>query len=582
MLQGIFPGVKSIMRLVDTIEEKENGVIKGDLEHLKKLFIMPDSPDKFLEFGYELLDLIHSFFKEKGGIHSEITLPELAKIFSDIDIPNNPHLLKDILSEIKNKIIAHSVKVGNPYYIGHMTSAIPYFMILIEMIIAALNQNQVKIETAKASTFLEREFISWIHRLIFQRSPRFYKSNVQNHRVALGNVTLDGTIANLTAMLVARNRAFPQDGRFPGIRKAGIVDAYRHYNCQKAVILVSQRGHYSIDKIARLTGIGEHNVIKIPVDSHNRIDIRKLRNVCNHIKETNEKNSEKIKIISLIGIAGTTETGNIDNLVELRKVADEYDTYFHVDAAWGGSVLLVDRYRYLFKGIENADSVTFDAHKLLYSPLSMGMILFRNPNHLKYISHTSNYIIRPDSVDQGRFTVEGSRPFSCLKPWVTLKIFGATGFDLLFTHSFSLTDTMQKLLEGHENFELLNDPELFIINYRFIPGKIKARLQKLKANFEDAEPKKSIRILNKIKKANELLNEMNIELHRAIRQEDNSFVSRTMLESTPYSPQKIVVLRAITINPLTTTEILEEILEEQDRLGDRIYHSDFKNRLEKI
>ena len=570
------------MRLLDTVEDIESGVIKGDLEHLKKLFIMPDSPDKFLEFGYELLDLIHSFFKEKGGIHSEITLPELASIFSDIDIPKHPHLLKDILAEIKKKIIAHSVKVGNPYYIGHMTSAIPYFMILIEMIIAALNQNQVKIETAKASTFVEREFISWIHRLIFQRSSRFYKSNIQNHRVALGNVTLDGTIANLTAMLVARNRAFPPDGRFPGIRKAGLVEAYRYYNCKKAVILVSQRGHYSIDKIARLIGIGEHNVIKIPVDSNNRIDTRKLRNVCQQIREVNEKSSEKIKIISLIGIAGTTETGNIDDLVELRKIADEYNTFFHVDAAWGGSVLLVDRYRYLFKGIEDADSVTFDAHKLLYSPLSMGMILFRNPNHLKHIRHTSNYIIRPDSVDQGRFTVEGSRPFSCLKPWVTLKIFGATGFDLLFNHSFMLTDTLRRLLDEHENFELLNNPELFIINYRFIPGKIRNKLQKLQEEFEDAEPKNTIRILNRIKKTNEILNDLNIELHRAIRQEDNSFVSRTMLESTRYSPQKIVVLRAITVNPLTTPEILQEILEEQDRLGRRIYKSEFKNRLEKV
>jgi glutamate decarboxylase len=140
------------------------------------------------------------------------------------------------------------VKVGSPYYIGHMTSAIPYFMILLEMIIAALNQNQVKIETAKASTFLEREFISWIHRLVFNRSERFYRQNIQNPRIAIGNVTTDGTISNLTALMVARNRAFPADGRFPGIRKAGLFEAYRYYNCEKAVLIVSKRGHYSIDR----------------------------------------------------------------------------------------------------------------------------------------------------------------------------------------------------------------------------------------------------------------------------------------------------------------------------------------------
>ena len=119
--------------------------IKSNLEYLRKLFIMPDSPDKFIEFGHELLEMIHDFFQEKGGIHSSITLPELSKIFDQTAIPTSPHLIKDVLFEIKTKVIAHSVKVGNPYYIGHMTSAIPYFMILLEMIIAALNQNQVKI-----------------------------------------------------------------------------------------------------------------------------------------------------------------------------------------------------------------------------------------------------------------------------------------------------------------------------------------------------------------------------------------------------------------------------------------------------
>jgi glutamate decarboxylase len=105
-------------------------------------------------------------------------------------------------------------------------------------------------------------------------------------------------------------------------------------------------------------------------------------------------------------------------------VADEHDAYFHVDAAWGGSLLMVEKYRHLFKGIECADSVSFDAHKLLYSPLSMGVVIFRKETDCYYLKHTSNYIIRQDSIDQGRFTVEGSRPFSCLKPWVTVKMFG--------------------------------------------------------------------------------------------------------------------------------------------------------------
>ncbi len=556
--------------------------VVADLEHLRKLFIMPDSPDKFLQFGHELLDLIHNFFKETGGIHSEIALADLAKLFSNIDVPGNPHLWKDILQEVKNNIIAHSVKVGSPYYIGHMTSAIPYFMILLEMIIAALNQNQVKIETAKASTFLEREFISWIHRLVFNRSERFYRQNIQNPKIALGNVTTDGTISNLTALMVARNKAFPPDARFPGIRKAGLFEAFRYYNCSRAVLLVSKRGHYSIDKVARILGLGENNVVKIPVDTHNKIDIDKLRRECESIREYNRTHSSRIKIVSLIGIAGTTETGNVDNLYEIKQVADDCNTFFHVDAAWGGSLLLVDKYRSLFRGIECADSVSFDAHKLLYSPLSMGVVIFRKENDCYHLKHTSNYIIRQDSVDQGRFTLEGSRPFSCLKPWVTIKMFGKEGFKVLFDHAFDLTYVMRGLVEAHDNFEQMNFPELFIFNYRFVPRAVRERLDSLVRDFDNPNEKKRTAAEVRVRRINHLLNQLNIELHRAIRQEDNSFVSRTILESTRYAPQNIVVLRSLTINPLTTSDILREIIDEQNMLGLKIYKNDFEKQIENV
>jgi putative pyridoxal-dependent aspartate 1-decarboxylase len=560
-------------------KKDKKGAVIADIEHLRKLFIMPDSPDKFIEFGNQLLNLIHIFFQEKGGIHSAISLPELSKIFSDIELPKNPHLLKDVLTEIKDNVIAHSVKVGNPYYIGHMTSAIPYFMILLEMIIAALNQNQVKIETAKASSFVEREFIAWIHRLIFNRSASFYKKNIQNHTIALGNVTVDGTISNLTGLLVARNKAFPPKDQFPGIRRAGVHEAMKFYNCSKAVIIVSRRGHYSIDKVARTLGIGQDNVIKVAVDSMNKINIENLKQICSEIKEHNSRNDEEIKIISIIGVAGTTETGNIDNLPAIRKIADDCRAHFHVDAAWGGPVLLVDEYRPMLKGIESADSVTFDAHKLLYSPLSMGMVLFRKETDLDYIRHSASYILRPDSVDQGRFTVEGSRPFSCLKPWATLKIMGTDGFRLLLTLAFKHTEIMKNLVEDHENFESMSNPELFIFTYRFVPKEVQEKLDSLMRRLKDDGEENHEGLRKKVRKINNLLNGLNVELHRSIREEDNSFVSRTRLESTRYFPQKVVVLRSITINPLTTEEILKEIIDEQNRLGVRIYKSHYSRSL---
>lgn len=543
--------------------------IKADMEHLRKLFIMPNSADKFVEFGHELLEMIHDFFQEKGGIHSSISLPELSRIFNQTSLPEKPQLIKDVLKEIKEKIIKHSVKVGSPYYIGHMISAIPYFMILLEMIIAALNQNQVKIETAKASSFVERELIAWLHKLVFKRRERFYKKNIQNPKVALGNVTSDGTIANLTALLVAREKAFPPDGDFPGVRVTGMEKALKYYGYSRGVIIVSTRGHYSIRKAANILGIGEENVVLIPVDDHNKIDIKKLRRKVRLLTEG--KRRKRAKIIAIIGIAGTTETGNVDNLEELAQVAKEVGAHFHVDACWGGAALLVDEYRPLFKGIEKADSVTIDAHKLFYCPMTMGIVLFRNEKDLNYIKYSSQYVIRKNSVDSGRFTIEGSRPFSCLKPWAALKIIGKEGYKLLFKHAKESTENLKNILEQNGNFEVLNTPELFILIYRFIPKEVQ---QDLNALFEANKKakKKDKEIEYKIKKINCLINALNIKLHKELRRDDTTFVSRTKLESTKYRPYNIVVLRAVPINPLTTKEILEEIVSVQNCIGMRLWN----------
>lgn len=542
--------------------------VESSLEYLRKLFIMPDSPDKFMEFGHAVLEMIHEFFQEKKGLHKKITLPELAQIFDQTSTPEDPHLIRDVLQEIKDKVTVHSVKVGSPHYIGHMTSAIPYFMIFLEIIIAALNQNQVKIETAKASSFVERELIAWMHRIIFNRDEKFYRKNIQNPRIALGNVTSGGTMSNLTALMVARERAFPADRNFPGIRKAGVEGALNYYGYSRMVILVSRRGHYSIRKSANLLGLGEKNVINIPVDIYNRINIKALRRNIHSIKRSDLERGKKTKIMSIIGVAGTTETGNIDNLMELGDIAREEGAYFHVDAAWGGSALIVNEYRSLFRGIEKADSVSVDAHKLLYCPMAMGIIIFRNEKDLDHLKTISQYVNRPDSVDTGRFTIEGSRPFACLKPWASLKIIGRDGYRLLFGQARKATFTFKRILEESGNFEILNYPELFILNYRLVPQHIMEKLNEWVERKKTLSNRDDIKNLTKkIRKINSVLNNLNVLLQKSIRQDDTTFVSRTTLESTKYRPQRIVVLRAVLINPLINKDILKKIVSTQNNIA---------------
>jgi putative pyridoxal-dependent aspartate 1-decarboxylase len=542
-------------------------MIESTPEYMKKLFIMPDSSDRFVEFGIHLLDLIHDFFKEKGGIHSSVSMEDLAKIFNNIEMPCHPHLIKDVLDEIKHNIVKHSVKVANPYYIGHMTSAIPYFMILLEMIAVSLNQNQVKIESAKASSFVEREFLCWIHRLIYNSTPDFYKKQIQNPKIALGNITSDGTVANITALTLAMAKAFPTDNRgFRGVRVEGLARALDHYGYRQALILVSKRGHYSICKAGTILGIGEQGVIHIPVQPCiNKIDINKLHCIVEKIRKEDKLVGKPTKFVAIIGIAGTTETGNIDDLDSLAEIAQQLGAHFHVDAAWGGGALLMDGAREMMRGIEKADSVTMDAHKLLYVPNSLGICVFKDVEDSRFLYHTSNYIIREGSVDQGRFTIEGSRSFSCLKPWASIKIFGKNGYKLIFDHARDLQNTFVEFIERDPLFELMNKPELFIINYRFIPEELRSLLNELMKN--------SRKNSDRITTINKLINNLNIELHKTIRDHDMSFVSRTRIESTKYAPRKIVVLRAITINPNTERYMLKQILNEHRSMGIKLWRN---------
>lgn len=539
--------------------------IEATSAYMKKLFIMPDSSDRFVEFGIHLIDMIHDFFKEKGGIHSSVSIEELACIFNTTDIPCAPMLIKDVLSEIKNNVIKHSVKVANPYYIGHMTSAIPYFMILLEMIAVSLNQNQVKIESAKASTLVEREFLCWMHRLVYNNTDQFYAANIQNPNIALGNITSDGTIANLTALTLAMAKAFPPDGKaFRGVRTEGLVRALDYYGYRQAKVLVSKRGHYSICKAGTILGIGEKGVAHVPVHPcEHKIDISRLYQIIEKTRKKDKLVGKPTKFVAIVGIAGTTETGNVDDLEELARVSEEIGTHFHVDAAWGGGALLMDAEREMMKGIEKADTVSLDAHKLLFAPNCMGICLFKNDRDSKLLYHTSNYIIRKGSIDQGRFTVEGSRQFASLKPWASLKILGKNGYRLIFAHARKLQDTFVSLVEKDPLFELLNRPQLYIINYRFVPEELKAELDALMEH-----PKQNS---EKITALNRVINTMNIELHKTIREHDTSFVSRTQLESTRYAPRKIVVLRAITVNPNTEPYMLRKVLNEHRSMGIKIW-----------
>jgi len=516
---------------------------------LSKVFIQPEDEEAkttLIKYMEQILFGLHEFLKKHVGITEEISLKDLAKDFTDTHIHKTPQKkLTEVITDLIQNIAPHAVNVASPYFVGHMTSALPFFMVHLKTIAAALNQNVVKIETSKVFSILEKQVLAKIHRLIFNFDEAFYQTHVQHTDTALGCFTENGTLANLTAFWAARNRLFPPREGFDGIGAEGVHAAYRAYDVDRCVILVSKRGHYSIKKAAGVLGIGNDNVIALDVDGNQRLDMGNLRRTLQRILNR----EPKTRVLAVVGIAGATETGSVDPLPELAELCAAHRIHFHVDAAWGGPTLMSDKYRHLLDGIQHADSVTIDGHKQFYMPMSCGMVYFKDPRALESIAYHANYIVRRGSVDLGIRTLSGSREANSLILSSALDIMGAEGYALLIDHGIETARWFAGEIENREDFELVSRPELNILLYRLFPAHLKEAWKR--GNLEER---------NLI---HHLLNRINQRLQRLQREAGKSFVSRTTLKHGSGPEDEMVVLRAVIMNPMTSPAILAKILDEQ-------------------
>lgn len=532
----------------------------ADWDRLMRTFIMPEVDTtelRLAKYMNQILFGLNDFLKKHVGITEEVGLKTLAKRFSDSSIRQNPEKkLADVIIDIIDHVAPHAVNVSSPYFIGHMTSAIPFFMVHLKTIVAALNQNVVKLETSKVCSVIEKQVLAKIHRLVYHQDRDFYDHHIQNPQSTLGCFIEDGTLANITALWVARNAAFaPKDG-FDGIEREGIVSAFRAYDVERAVVLVSRLAHYSFRKAGGLLGIGNENIIGIDVDSRNRIDLDCLRQTIGTLCS----DRRKTKIIAIVGIAGTTETGSVDPLPEIANICTDHGIHFHADAAWGGPTLLSDRYKHLLSGIDRADSVTIDGHKQFYMPMTCGMVYFKNPSLPDVISYHSNYVNRIGSVDLGIKSLSGSREANSLILDSALKIMGARGYGLLLEHGIETARQFADEIEKRPGFELITPPTLNILTYRLVPEQYRGI-----AADADKDTRKSIDAkLNKINRAIQIVQ----------REKGKSFVSRTTLKVDNDPEHNRVVLRCAIMNPMTNINILREILDEQEQ----IYHNMFSKR----
>ncbi len=530
-------------------ELDSNALATASLENLYRIFTVPEAPNSTLgAIDKEISDNLMGFLGDRI-VARERSLTAIEEDFSSPSIPEVPQFVSEYTDFVLEKLVAHSVHTSAPGFIGHMATPLPYFMLPLSRIMVALNQNLVKIETSKAFTPLERQVLGMLHGLVYEREEGFYDENLHNSRRALGTFCSGGTTANISALWVARNQMFPPEADFGGIAKEGLVRSLRHKAYEDVAIVVSERGHYSLGKAADVLGIGRENVISIKTDANHKVDAEQMRAKCAELQANN------IGIIAIVGIAGATETGQVDPLEELAHIATEFNTYFHVDAAWGGPTLLSNTHKHILKGIELADSVTIDAHKQLYVPMGAGMVVFKDPTSIGAVEHHAEYILRAGSKDLGQYSIEGSRPGMALLVHAAFHIIGRKGYQILIDQNVEKAKAFARMIDAKADFELITDPQLNILNYRFVPAEIQAKLDR--SSFEEQ------RVINKI------LDRANQRMQKQQRATGKTFVSRTRFSQHKYGGEVVSVFRVVMANPMTTLETLGAILEEQQELAKR-------------
>lgn len=478
--------------------------------------------------------------------NSDVPFDALTEDFLSSRVPSAPGAVAHYVDRLQRDVVEHATHTSSPNYIGHMTAALPSFVRQLSRLVTALNQNVVKIETAKSLTPYEREALAMLHRLAFARDEQFYEAHMQARSSTLGMVTSGGTIANVTALWIARNAAFGSDGAFPGVERVGLGPALAHHGARRAVVVGSALMHYSLEKGADLLGIGSDALVRVPVDANGRVRTDELRRTVEACKARGDR------VLAVVGVAGTTESGACDALVDLAAIASEAGAHFHVDAAWGGPLLLSPEHRDKLAGIELADSVTIDGHKQLYLPMGIGMLLLREPVAAKVIEKQAQYIIRADSPDLGRRSLEGSRPAMALYLHAALHILGADGYAWLMNEGLRKARWMADRICGRAEFELIAAPETNIVNYRYLPAQLRER-----AKASTLSPAEQAAI-----------NKLNERLQERQRDAGRTFASRTTLRYTRHGENvPITVLRAILANPLTTEAHIDGMLEDQAEIG---------------
>ena len=452
--------------------------------------------------GHDVMDAMIDDFQSLGEDRIGVTAsrPELEALLREPP-PEEGLELTRVLAEFQERVGQHTFRVNHPRFLAFIPSAPSFAAILGECLASSTNFFAGVWKEAAGPTQVEILVLDW------------FKHFLGYPAQAAGLVTSGGSEANLTALVVAREKI-------------------RHVDRPKLVLYASEHRHWSIDRAAKIVGLRPEQIRALPCDADYRLKVEALNRAI-----ADDESAGRIPWV-VIASAGTTNTGSVDPLVDLADVCTERRLWLHVDAAYGWPMALTAEGKRLLHGIERADSITLDPHKWFAQPFEAGCLLVRQGELL-----SRTFTMRPEYMqdvvpnhDEVNFCDHGialTRRFRALKIWFSIKLLGVAWHRRLIEHDCALADYAQALLEQAGCFEITSPRKLSIVCFRYVP---------------------------KVRRSAEGLDALQQAIAAELLRTGRAFLSTTRLN-------RQTTLRFCFVNWRTTAADVEEIVELTKRIG---------------
>ena len=389
-----------------------------------------------------ICDFVKEFISNNEEIEYSTILKEIDEdhfeTIKQLGIPQKGRLVEDVVNEMVNDVYPYGHHANHRRYFGFVPSNTTMLSWLGDILTTAFNRHAGGYANFPVGCNIENQVISWLC------------EKAGYDKKAGGLFVSGGSMANMSALTIARDHLLTEDTWHLGV-------AY-----------VSSQTHSSVAKGLRVIGIGNKRIRVVPCNEHFEMDMNTLE------KMIEEDKKAGLLPFTVIASAGTTNTGSIDPLEEIASICEKHQLWMHVDGAFGASILLSNTYRHLLKGIEKADSISWDAHKWLFQTYGCGMVLVKDKTNMLNSFHVSPEYLKDlerddDCINPFDLGIELTRPARGLKLWLTLQVLGSDRVSDCIDHGVYLAKLTQSELEKLEDIEIVSSAKLAMINFRFNP-----------------------------------------------------------------------------------------------------------------